>query len=200
MSNVKSVINMLNKIGFLAVAQQKPTELTSNAFIVLPGVGTFDQGVKELASSGWGNALKDAFATEKSIILGLCLGMQLLSEGSEEGDKAGLGIIPGHFKKFEIEENQTNMKVPHMGWNEVDFNDSILDFSPIKPIEQRYYFVHSYHYSHQNDDQVVGMSYHGSRFASAIKNKKALGLQFHPEKSHRFGAQLFSNLLTGTNA
>ena len=200
MSNVRSVINMINKVGSTAVAKQKPTNLQSGALYILPGVGTFDEGMKGLKTTGWGSALKDIHEADKSKILGLCLGMQLLSEGSEEGVEEGLAIIPGNFIKFAEKNNQTEFKVPHMGWNEVDFNERILKFLPAVPQRNRFYFVHSYHYTHRNQDHVVGTTTYHHKFASVIENKNALGLQFHPEKSHRFGAEIFSSLLAVKNA
>lgn len=199
-SNVRSVINMLHRVGTAATAQEKPQISSANRLIILPGVGTFDEGMLGLIKTGWDSALKDIFETGSSMVLGLCLGMQLLTNGSEEGSRDGLGLIPGHFQKFRVGTENKTMKVPHMGWNEVRFNERALEFMSTVPINSKYYFVHSYQYVHENDNHVVGTTLYGEEFASAICAKKALGLQFHPEKSHRYGAELFSNLLERTVA
>lgn len=200
MSNVKSVVNMLRKVGVNAIPQELPTHIEERSLIIVPGVGTFDEGMQKMNLTGWDSALKDAFQSEKVKILGLCLGMQLLTEGSDEGKSSGLGIIPGYFEKFMVEADNPQLKIPHMGWNEVDFTPRMLHYINELPAGQRYYFVHSFKYVHKHDDHVAGYTNYGARFASAIANNNALGLQFHPEKSHRFGSELFTKLLAVHNA
>lgn len=194
MSNVKSVVNMLNKVGLSAKASTKPEHIQSK-LTILPGVGSFDEGMKGLTRSGWGSAIQDLSQSGDATILGLCLGMQLLTEGSEEGELEGLGVIPGSFRMFNSEAtDDLEIKIPHMGWNTVDFTSRIEQFLPGISSNNRYYFVHSYYYHSDNDEFVAGFSQHGSKFPSAISSGKTLGLQFHPEKSHRFGIELFQRL------
>lgn len=201
MSNVNSVVNMLNRVGYSSELLEKPQTTKNPEFLILPGVGTFDEGMRGLIKSGWDSALKDYSEDGGIRILGLCLGMQLLTSGSEEGVISGLNLIPGHFKKFDLSQfESSNLKVPHMGWNDVTYNEKISDYVSGFPDKQRFYFVHSYYYSHENDDFVVGETKHGLNFGSVIAKQNIIGVQFHPEKSNRFGFDFFSNLMGKTNA
>ena len=188
--NVKSVANMLRKIGLSPEIASSPSESTAKVLHVLPGVGAFDQGMKCLTETGWGSFLISA-ANQEVPILGLCLGMQLLCEGSEEGDTPGLGIIPGRFIRFPgIFQDRSAQKVPHMGWNTVDFDGSAKSWTQGDLEHSRFYFVHSYFYEDINSPVAIGRTVYGEPFVSAIKQGSVVGLQFHPEKSHRYGMDL----------
>lgn len=194
-SNVKSVENMIRRIGFATEIQTEPKELNRNDFFILPGVGSFDEGIRNLEAKAWGELLNEAAKKEISI-LGLCLGMQLLCSGSEEGSLSGLGIVPGRFKKFsEKSPTGKSRKVPHMGWNNVEFKKNTNDWLKLGTENPRYYFVHSYYYSDVKSDSAIGYSSYEEPFVSAIKHGSAIGLQFHPEKSHKFGMELIKSLI-----
>lgn len=191
LGNVGSIRNMLKKIGYKSTLLVEPDSMVKYDIYILPGVGAFDEGIKRLKQSGWFDFLKSV-AYDKSIkIIGICLGMQLLCSGSEEGTLSGLNLIPGRFKKFKSDI----LKIPHMGWNTVDF--TIPDFTVLE--NSRYYFVHSYKYMHENENYVLGRTKYGEQFVSAIYNDNIWGFQFHPEKSHKFGMQLLRDLIGDNN-
>jgi len=188
--NVKSVANMFQKIGLSAEITAVPDEATSAALYVLPGVGAFDQGMHCLNATGWGSFLISA-ANQEVPILGLCLGMQLLCEGSTEGETPGLGIIPGRFIRFPgTFQDGSVQKVPHMGWNTVDFHGPAKSWTPKNLENPRFYFVHSYFYEDISSPVAIGRTVYGEPFVSAIQQGSVVGLQFHPEKSHRYGMGL----------
>lgn len=192
--NVASVKNMLVKLGYSCEFAEKPVSGQYN-WIILPGVGAFDNGIKKLKSSGWYSYLKsdDDILNKKASVLGICLGMQLLTEGSEEGELQGLNLIPGYCKKFHFENNI--YKVPHMGWNEVTFKEPLENLNNTDYGLSRFYFVHSYYYVNEDSSYVLGVSDYGNTFVSAIRNKSILGVQFHPEKSHKYGMSFFKEIL-----
>lgn len=191
-SNVNSVVNMCNRLGFHVRVADKPSIQLHKATFILPGVGSFDEGVRRLKSQGWKNLLVEHAASNQRII-GLCLGMQLLCQESEEGHKEGLSLIPGRFKRFNTEDE---IKVPHMGWNTVSFNQEMAPWSRSLPSDSRFYFVHSFHYESESFSEVeVGWTDYGLRFASVIQKSNIIGVQFHPEKSHRFGMELLRSIV-----
>ncbi|MGR6860403.1 imidazole glycerol phosphate synthase subunit HisH [Aliivibrio salmonicida] len=188
LGNVGSVFNMIKKAGGKPILVSNPDELDFFDKIVLPGVGTFDNGMTRLIEQGFDIVIKEQ-AKKGKYILGICLGMQMLTEGSEEGLLSGLGIIKGSCKKFN--SSLYDIKIPHMGWNKVMVKDHYL-FEGID--EPRFYFVHSFYVNVENDVKLVE-SHHGHDFTCGIHSGNVVGLQFHPEKSHKFGLKLFSNFL-----
>lgn len=196
-NNVGSVLNMLRRLDVFASAVSSPEQLGAADCMVLPGIGAFDTGMKNLRRAGLADAIQHHVA-DGTPILGICLGMQLLGRSSEEGELAGLGILPAETKKFDFSaaESRGRLKIPHMGWNEVEPIDSAFfaGFSS-KP---RFYFVHSYHVVCDNEADVAGTCAYGDLFAAAVRHQNVFGVQFHPEKSHRFGMQLLGNFLEMT--
>ena len=192
--NIASIKNMLVKLGYFCEFTEKPISGKYN-WIILPGVGAFDNGVQKLKNTGWYSYLKsDAdILNKKTSVLGICLGMQLLTEGSEEGELSGLNLIPGFCKKFHFENNL--YKVPHMGWNEVCFNSPLENLNNTDFGLPRFYFVHSYHYVNDDDKYILGVTDYGNTFVSAIRNNNIFGVQFHPEKSHKYGMSFFKEIL-----
>lgn len=188
LGNVMSVCNMLDRIGRSWTRSVSP--VNDAPFYFLPGVGSFDAGMERLTESGWADCLIGL--KENSTIVGLCLGMQLLSEGSEEGVKRGLGLLPGRFKKFDAAGEQ--LKVPHMGWNSVSATEHSPDWVKRSVGDARYYFVHSYFYP-PLEKYSWGTTAYGRNFASIAGKRNVIGLQFHPEKSHKFGSELVAALL-----
>lgn len=192
--NVKSVENMFRRIGRETEILIEPEESVREKFLVLPGVGSFDEGVRKLKASDWDSFLISA-ASKEIPILGLCLGMQLLCEGSSEGHLSGMGIIRGKFERFsEIDQSGKRLKVPHMGWNSVEFNSNAPAWTKIDLTPSRYYFVHSYYFTEKDSNAAIGHTTYGKPFVSAIQQGSVIGLQFHPEKSHKYGMQLLSKI------
>lgn len=195
LGNTKSVVNMINRIGGKVIIANSPEELMDAKKIILPGVGSYDIGMRELHDGGWVEALNKLVIEQHVPILGICLGMQFFFNRSEEGSESGLGWIAGHLQKFVSEENNP-IKIPHMGWNAVNIlrKDGLI---PTEVEEEvRYYFVHSYHAICENKEDLVATAFHGSNVTAAVQKNNIYGVQFHPEKSHRFGMDLLRNYLS----
>ena len=189
MGNVGSVESMINFLGYHKTRIIKsPEELNLVDKIVLPGVGSFDNGMGNIIHSGWLWELRHHVIKKHNQVLGICLGMQLLMEKSEEGNRAGLGFIKGECKKFNV--NDTKLKVPHMGWNQV---------KPIKSDlceeDSRFYFVHSYFVSPKDTSIINSTAYYGEHdFCTSIQRDNIFACQFHPEKSGLKGLQILNSM------
>jgi imidazole glycerol-phosphate synthase subunit HisH len=192
MGNIGSVLNMLKKIGADAVISSDPREIEKADKLILPGVGAFDTGMKHLHESDLVGVLNEKALDRQTPTLGICLGMQLLTQGSEEGDLSGLGWIDGHTVKFRFDENNRHLKIPHMGWNTVKIRSHDSLFKSLDE-DARFYFVHSFHVVCHRDADVLASTHHGDDFVSAVQNRNIMGTQFHPEKSHKFGMKLLRN-------
>jgi len=192
MGNIGSVLNMLKKVGAEARISSDPKEIETADKLILPGVGAFDTGMKHLAESNLLNLLNEKVLERKTPTLGICLGMQLLTRGSEEGVLPGLGWIDGQTVKFRFNGDRTHLKVPHMGWNTVDIKSTDSLFRNLED-EARFYFVHSYRVVCNRDEDVLAVTHHGDDFVSAVQHDNIMGTQFHPEKSHKFGMTLLKN-------
>lgn len=167
-----------------------PDKIASAKRLILPGVGHFQHGMEQLQQLGLVDILKKEVLVNKKPILGICLGMQLLTKHSEEANMDGLGFVDAQTKKFEFDNPE--LKIPHMGWNTVGFKkDSQLNKGISK--NPRYYFVHSYYVECANQQDVLCTTDYGQEFVSGFQHQNIFGLQFHPEKSHQFGMELLSN-------
>lgn len=193
LGNVASIQNMLRRIGYTAHLFDVPDPRQTPDLIILPGVGAYDAGMTMLERFGWISYLKDLAEQETVSILGICLGMQLLCDGSDEGTRPGLSLIPGYFKRFNLESS--SLKVPHMGWNTVELTKAGESLFPMNEPKPRFYFVHSYYYNEPHNDFTVGWCNYGHQFGAIIHNKSVTGVQFHPEKSHRFGMQFLQTYI-----
>jgi len=190
LGNPKSIKNMLSYLGIDAVISDDLNTLKSADRLILPGVGHFAHGMNQLNNLGFTDVIKEHALTQQKPILGICLGMQLMTNFSEEGDVEGLGLIDAQTKKFQLQDK--SLKIPHMGWNEVSWQKEtpILNSLSAKP---RYYFVHSYFVECNNQNDVLGTTHYGQDFVSAFQHDNIIGMQFHPEKSHQFGMELLKN-------
>lgn len=190
--NLKSILNMFNKVGADAIISNNPSEILKANKLLLPGVGHFDYGMKMLRESNLIEVLNSKVLIEKVPILGICLGSQLLGESSEEGTTAGLGWIPMISKKFDHSGLTDEYKIPHMGWNQVQFGKEIPLFNEMEN-PSRFYFAHSYYLEPNSAEGVIGITNYGKDFCTVVQKENIIGLQFHPEKSHRFGKKVLSN-------
>lgn len=191
MGNLGSIFNMFKKIGVQSKITSDKNEIEKATKILLPGVGSFDAAMSKIKELDFQSLLNYKAIEEKIPILGICLGMQLLTNSSEEGILPGLCWIDAETLKFKFDANQ-NLKIPHMGWNMVQKNRSsklIDDFEE----EARFYFVHSYYVKCKNDANSILKTNYGFTFDSVIQKDNIYGAQFHPEKSHKFGMKLFKN-------
>ncbi len=197
LGNVRSVGRMIERLGFTYKLLSQPKNLGASETLFLPGVGSFDEGMRRLRRTGWDSFLKGHAG--KLRIVGLCLGMQLLSESSEEGVEKGLGLLPLKFSRFKVSHGGDPVKIPHMGWNEVQFlkTDQSSKFSSANDNPQRFYFVHSYAALQIDHPSSIGITTHGEKFVSASASNSVIGFQFHPEKSHHYGLELLSKTLRG---
>jgi imidazole glycerol-phosphate synthase subunit HisH len=189
MGNLGSIQNMFKRIGVSAAITRDLEQISQASKLVLPGVGAFDAAMTRIKNNQLIPVLNHKALVEKIPILGICLGMQLLTHGSEEGNQPGLGWIDASCHRFSAE---ANLKVPHMGWNRVIPMAKNLLIEDL-PAEARFYFVHSYYVKTQKPENVVLEATYGISFAAAIQRNNIVGTQFHPEKSHRFGMKLLEN-------
>lgn len=193
MGNPGSMLNMFQRIGTQAVIASDDEAVKSASAVVLPGVGAFDNGMQKLGSVGILKLLAQRVLGDKIPFLGVCLGMQLLFEGSEEGTEPGLGWVPGHVRRFDFSQSdRSDLKIPHMGWNIASATRADSLFKGMDQ-DSRFYFVHSYHAVCSDASHVLSTTEYGYPFVSAVQKGNIFGVQFHPEKSHRFGLTLLKN-------
>jgi imidazole glycerol-phosphate synthase subunit HisH len=186
--NVGSIKNMLQKGGHDATISGDVEIIAAAKKIILPGVGAFDHAMERLHSLGMVPVLNRKALKEKVPILGICLGMQLLTRSSEEGKSEGFGWIDATTRKFNFSERADRLRVPHMGWNTVKANGHKVLIE--SGMEERFYFVHSYHVVCADAADVAGITDYGYAFTSAVQRDNIFGVQFHPEKSLRYGMAL----------
>lgn len=188
LGNLGSVVNMLRRVGARPQLVSSPEQVLQSERLLLPGVGAFDAGMRLLQEADLIPAIR-RFGESGRPLLGICLGMQLLLDSSEEGEEQGLSLIPGRSLRF---SNATDLRVPHMGWNLVERtrDDSLV---ADLPEESRFYFVHSYRVVPRDSAHVLATTHYGTEFASMVRSGNVMGAQFHPEKSHDFGKRVLKN-------
>jgi glutamine amidotransferase len=191
LGNIGSILNMLEKIGAEAITSSNIQDIKEAKKIILPGVGAFDNAMKNLKNLGIIPILNKKVIEDKIPILGICLGMQLLTKRSEEGSLEGLGWIDAETIRFRFVNNKT-LKIPHMGWNTIDIKKECCLFKEMYE-EPRFYFVHSYYVKCNNPENIFTTTNYGIEFCSSFKKDNIFGIQFHPEKSHKFGMKLLKN-------
>jgi len=190
LGNVGSILNMLRKMNTKAVISSRIEDIEAAEKLILPGVGAFDNGISSLRERKLITILNKKVIEDKTPILGICLGMQLLTKSSEEGNLKGLGFINAKTIKFNF--NNNNLKVPNMGWN---FINQEKESKLLLGLDRnsRFYFVHSYYVACEEKKDIIATTDYGLIFVSVFERKNIFGVQFHPEKSHKFGMQLLKN-------
>ncbi len=192
MGNLRSILNKLERIDVPAIITSKEEDLVRAEKIILPGVGAFDHGMKNLENYRLISILNQKVVEEKTPVLGICLGMQLFCERSEEGNTRGLGWIDAEARRFRFEGTNLKLKIPHMGWNSIIPKKDCLLLEGI-PANSDFYFVHSYYVLCRDGKDRLATTEYGHEFTSAIHRDNIYGTQFHPEKSHKNGIQLLEN-------
>lgn len=191
MGNIGSIYNMIRKIGEVPIVANKKEEIERADKLILPGVGSFDLGIKNLRKFNLVEVLEKKTLVQQRYILGICLGMQLFTTKSEEGKEDGLGWVEGEVLRFNFSSKK--FKIPHMGWNFINIkkHDKLLYGLE----NSRFYFVHSYYVVCSNRENIMATTVYGIEFVSIFKKNNIIGVQFHPEKSHKYGLKLLENFL-----
>lgn len=195
MGNLGSILNMLKKVDApAAMISSSPKDIEEADKLILPGVGAFDTGMQRLRETGLIDLLNEKVLHGRTPTLGVCLGMQLITRGSEEGELPGLGWLDAETIRFRFDPKGSGLRIPHMGWNTVT---ALREDSLFKDMyaEPRFYFVHSFHVACRNPEDVLATTEYGYAFASAVQQDHLMGVQFHPEKSHKFGMKLYRNFV-----
>lgn len=194
MGNLRSVANAFRSLGHPAQIVTDPAELSSADRIVLPGVGAFGDGMRNLNEKGWTKALEEEILKKGKPFLGLCLGMQLLATtGTEHGRHDGLNWVPGTVVKMQVDDLAT--RVPHIGWNDVQITKAAGLYAGLGD-NQVFYFVHSYVFQPENSNVVTGVCSHGPEFIASVEAGNISGTQYHPEKSQKAGITVLGNFLS----
>jgi len=194
--NIGSVVNMIKHVGGICKVSSDPSEIKKASKLILPGVGSFDRAMKQLREKQLEDIIVEKAKIQKTPLLGICLGMQLLTNSSEEGEEKGLGLINAETLSFKkaFDEKEIMERIPHMAWNDIrveqenDLTKNLMESS-------RFYFVHSYYVKCSIKKNCLMTSNYGFDFASAIVKNNIYGVQFHPEKSHKYGKKLISNFV-----
>lgn len=195
MGNLRSVQNKLRRINCVSEISSDPLKIDYADKLIIPGVGHFANGMRKLKELNLLDILNKKVINGKTPVLGICLGMQLMSNYSEEGAVEGLGWIKANTVHFKIPENlKFKIKVPHMGWNDVRIDSTSILFKGIQESAE-FYFVHSYHYSDVEDNLKLGITHYSYDFVSCFEKDNIFGTQFHPEKSQDSGIQLLNNFV-----
>lgn len=195
LGNVQAIANIYSRLNIPVRAVRTADELASAERIILPGVGAFDWAMTRLEQSGMRPVLEELVIRRRRAVLGICVGMQMLADRSEEGQLPGLGWIPGEVKRFDESRIKDPTHLPHMGWNDVVplwRNCLFQDFEE----EARFYFLHSYYFCPQVSSDVLSETDYNGKYASGVKRGNIFGVQFHPEKSHQWGIRLLKNFAT----
>ena len=192
LGNVQAVANIYRSKNIAVMIASDPAELRKADRVILPGVGAFDRAMELLDQSGMRETVDDLALVQKRPVLGICVGMQMMADRSEEGSRPGLGWIPGEVKQFDVASLEQRTHLPHMGWNDVAPREGSSLFRQLET-DARFYFLHSYYFAPTGADSVLATTCYGTTYASSVARGNVFGVQFHPEKSHQWGIQLLLN-------
>lgn len=192
LGNVLAFENVYKRLGIPVNVARTPEQLAAATRLILPGVGAFDHAMDLFESSGLRGPVEELVAGSRMPVLGVCVGMQMLANSSEEGNRAGLGWVPGRVRKFRPPVNGARLQLPHMGWNDVRIEQD-TGLLPRDAAGWRFYFLHSFHFVPAEASSAIATADYGGEFACAVRFGNAWGVQFHPEKSHSYGAALLKN-------
>lgn len=190
--NIQAFLTMFKRLGLDASRACTTAELEGATRLILPGVGAFDHAMQLLNDSGMRPALERMVHEQKVPLLGICVGMQMLASGSDEGDLPGLNWIPGRVRAFASHPKSSALPMPHMGWNDITIRQEQKLFTGFNP-SPRFYFLHSYYFECEQPADVAATADYGLAFDCVVSRGHIHGVQCHPEKSHHFGAQLLKN-------
>ncbi|MBK5400150.1 imidazole glycerol phosphate synthase subunit HisH [Pseudomonas sp. TH39(2020)] len=192
LGNIQAFVNVYRRLHIPVSVAKCASDLEGASKLILPGVGAFDHAIERLDASGMRPALNELVQHQKIPVLGICVGMQILANSSEEGSLPGLGWVPGSVRSFKAIPELSALALPHMGWNDVTpASDSAL-FKGFE-MESRFYFLHSFFFECLNAEHIAATSTYGLDFSCAVRAGNVYGVQFHPEKSHHFGVGLLKN-------
>lgn len=192
LGNIQAFVNTYKRLGIDSVCARTAEELAGAKRLILPGVGAFDHAMELLNASGMRQPLEALVLGERVPVLGICVGMQILADSSEEGVGAGLGWVSGRVRSFAGNPASATLPMPHMGWNDVQPTGAAALFKGLET-DARFYFLHSYYFECHDEANVVAHAHYGFQFDCAVQNANVFGVQFHPEKSHHWGTALLKN-------
>lgn len=199
LGNVQAFTNMYKRLGIQATRARSAMDLEGATRIILPGVGAFDHAITLLDKSGMRPALEELVIERKVPVLGICVGMQILASSSEEGKLTGLGWVPGRVRSFRSVSESAQLPMPHMGWNDVVPGSATSLFKGLEA-DSRFYFLHSFFFDCDHREHALARASYGFDFSCAVAAGNVYGVQFHPEKSHHYGAALLKNFAELPNA
>lgn len=192
LGNILAFVNMYKRLHHPARVVRQPSDLAEVTKLILPGVGAFDHAMVRFNQSGLRPPVEELVLGKRVPVLGVCVGMQMLADSSEEGTLPGLGWIAGRVTRVAATSPAGRVRLPHMGWNDIMVSGSPALFRGLE-VDARFYFLHSYYFAAQREEDVLASVEYGTRFPCAVVKEQVMGVQFHPEKSHRFGAKLLQS-------
>lgn len=192
LGNIRAFVNVYERLNIMTKVARKAEDIKDATKIILPGVGAFDYAMSQLNASGMREELEKQVLKKKIPVVGICVGMQMLAKSSDEGKLPGLGWIDGEVKIFDTSLIPYKTQLPHMGWNSINPINNCTLLSGFDSLS-RFYFLHSYYFVCNNQENIISTTEYGITYASAVNNDNIYGIQFHPEKSHTNGIQLLHN-------